>query len=47
MSWTAATTTGTGGQAGTFGMAFGPEIGEPIWEKIDNIPVPDEMTFDD
>lgn len=35
------------GQAGTFGMAFGPELGDPLWEKVDGIAVPDDMTFDD
>lgn len=35
------------GQAGTFGMAFGPGVDGPIWEKVDGVAVPDEMTFDD
>lgn len=35
------------GQAGAFGMAFGPELGEPIFEKVDGIAVPEQMQFDD
>jgi hypothetical protein len=35
------------GKAGTAGIAFGPRLASPVFERFDDIPVPDEMTFDD
>lgn len=35
------------GMAGTAGIAFGPKLSAPIFERFDDIPVPDAMTFDD
>lgn len=35
------------GKAGTAGIAFGPRLRTPIFERFDDIPVPDDMTFDD
>lgn len=33
------------GQAGTAGIAFGPRLSAPIFERVDEVPVPDDMTF--
>jgi hypothetical protein len=35
------------GNAGTAGIAFGPRLAEPLFERTDDIPVPDAMGFDD
>lgn len=35
------------GKAGTAGIAFGPRLGDAVFERVDDIPVPDEMGFDD
>ncbi|HZZ46470.1 MAG TPA: hypothetical protein VFE65_06270 [Pseudonocardia sp.] len=35
------------GKAGTAGIAFGPRLESPIFERFDDIPVPDDMTFGD
>ena len=34
------------GKAGTAGIAFGPSLRSPIFERVDDIAVPDDMTFD-
>jgi hypothetical protein len=34
------------GKAGTAGIAFGPRLSEPIFERVDDVPVPDTMGFD-
>lgn len=34
------------GKAGTAGIAFGPRLSEPIFERFDDVPVPDTMGFD-
>ena len=34
------------GKAGTAGIAFGPRLRSPIFERLDDIPVPDDLTFD-
>jgi hypothetical protein len=35
------------GKAGVAGIAFGPRLGSPVFERVDDVPVPDEMGFDD
>jgi hypothetical protein len=35
------------GQAGTAGIAFGPQLASPVFERFDDLPVPDTMSFDD
>lgn len=35
------------GMAGTAGIAFGPRLSSPVFERVDEIPVADDMTFDD
>ena len=35
------------GKAGTAGIAFGPRLDKPVFERFDDMPVPDSMTFDD
>lgn len=35
------------GKAGTAGIAFGPRLASPIFERFDDIPTPEEATFDD
>jgi len=35
------------GKAGTAGIAFGPRLAEPVFERFDDIAVPGEMGFDD
>jgi hypothetical protein len=34
------------GKAGTAGISFGPRLSEPVFERFDDIPVPDAMGFD-
>lgn len=34
------------GMAGTAGIAFGPRLSEPVFERFDDVPVPAEMGFD-
>ena len=34
------------GKAGTAGIAFGPRLRSPIFERFDDIPVPNDLTFD-
>jgi hypothetical protein len=35
------------GKAGTAGIAFGPRLASPIFERVDDIAVPEDMTFGD
>ncbi|MCW2778308.1 MAG: hypothetical protein JWN17_2033 [Frankiales bacterium] len=35
------------GKAGAAGIAFGPSLSAPIFERVDGVEVPDTMTFDD
>lgn len=35
------------GRAGAAGIAFGPRLASPIFERVDDVPVPDDMGFDD